>query len=163
MKNLQPRRGCVFQPGVPPSPPPSLKLWRSRRLREDKWRNAVKPTPGQPHQKFHLPQRGCVRAGAEGGAPSETRLGLIPGRTQPRWGWDIRGAGVPRVASALLRQPWAKIRIPVGDEEPPTPTGLCISARGWRNAVKPTPGQPHQKFHQPQRGCVFQPGVGATQ
>ena len=59
------------------------------------WRNAVKPTPGQPHQKFHLPQRGCVRAGAEGGAPSETRLGLIPGRTQPRWGWDIRGAEYP--------------------------------------------------------------------
>ena len=57
--------------------------------------------------------------------------------------------GVPRVASVSLRQPWAKIRIPVGDEEPSTPTGLCILARGWRNAVKPTPGQRTKKFYNP--------------
>ena len=92
------------------------------------------------------------------GAP-EIRLGLIPGRTQPRWGWDIRGAGVPRVASALLRQPWAEIRIPVGDEEPSTPTGLCILARGWRNAVKPTPGQRTKKFHNPNGVAYFSPGL----
>ena len=51
-RNHQLQRSYVFQPGVPPS----------TRLREDKWRNAVKPTPGQPHQKIHQPQRGCGRA-----------------------------------------------------------------------------------------------------
>ena len=32
-----------------------------------------------------------------------------------------------------------------GGQKPSTPTELRILARGWRNAVKPTPGQRHQK------------------
>ena len=59
------------------------------------------------------------------GAP-EIRLGLIPGRTQPRWGWDIRNTELPRVGSVPLRQPRAEIRIPVGDEEPSPPSSKII-------------------------------------
>ena len=44
-RNLQLQRSSVFLPGVPASP----------RLREDKWRNAVKPTPGQRHQRSPNP------------------------------------------------------------------------------------------------------------
>ena len=42
-------------------------------------------------------------------------------RDKPDGGGREAGSGVPRVASALLRQPWAKILIPVGDEEPMPP------------------------------------------
>ena len=108
--SLHPQRGYGFKPGVSPSP----------RLREDKWRNAVKPTPGQPHKKNSQPQRGCVRAWKFKGYlmlkslsrilihtvySTKDRLfssaiqnfgtgntsGIDSARTQPRWGWDIGG------------------------------------------------------------------------
>ena len=82
-RNHQLQRSYVFQPGVPPSTPPSLKLWRSPRLREDKWRNAVKPTPGQRHQKS------IKQAKPQGGAAFCCPLGhpVQKSSCPARWRW----------------------------------------------------------------------------
>ncbi len=66
--------------------------------------------------------------------------GIDSGTDATPLGLDDLHAHCPRVASVSLRQPWAKIRIPVGDEEPPTPTELRISARG-SSFAKATGGQ----------------------
>ena len=52
--------------------------------------------------------------------------GQKPKNPSTQTGLGYPGSGVPRVASALLRQPRAKIRIPVGDEEPSPPSSKII-------------------------------------
>ena len=100
------------------------------------WRNAVKPTPGQPHQK--LPNPNGVASGpekppdiscfcdfmAKAGMRNTSRIDS--GTDATPLGLGYPECGVPRVASALLRQPWAKNRIPVGDEEPSPPSSKII-------------------------------------
>jgi len=52
--------------------------------------------------------------------------GIESGTDATPLGLGYTGFGVPRVASALLRQPWAEILIPVGDEEPSPPSSKII-------------------------------------
>jgi hypothetical protein len=104
------------------------------------WRNAVKPTPGQRHQKIHQPQRGCGRACKTteyifscfmAKAGMRNTSGIDSGTDATPLGLGYPEYGVPRVGSVPLRQPRAEIRIPVGDEEPsPPPSKVILPTAG---------------------------------
>ena len=77
-------------------------LMAAEAARPVRWVRLVSPFAGNPDQSILLkdcpfviqpPRRTAFRKrrrlAKTGGR--EIRLGLIPGRTQPRWGWDIRG------------------------------------------------------------------------